>query len=611
METSAISYRVADFLKQHPPFHAIDEADLLALAANGRVRFYEANEFILWQGEPHKLYVFVIQQGTVSLWDESSGRAELRDVRGAGDLLAVEQFYGARSCLYTARSTSDVVLYGFQADDFEAFVLKYPYARQYVAALGNVSTELQRTDSRPDPQRLFLHEVAGPVQTCRAQDSIAEVARVMARTGVDAVAVVDAESRPVGVVTLASLLTWIAEGGGHATDSVSSVQTAPLPTVRPDATMADGVIAMGASECGAVAMTSDGTPAGHLLAVVAPKDLAPAFGDQPAVILREIARAAHLEQLRVLNQRARAVSLQHLTSAASADWISRFTDLVNVGILTRVLALTGQIETPGCWCFCGAAGRGESLTRKEPHVVLLYDEVPAGWDPLESYVRVNDSLAACDFLPGFETPFELSFYVASTAEWSQRYDAWMRNPVVEQMGRSRPLFDLRPFHGRARLFDSVRQAVARDVGRDILQVLAHDCLASLPPLTFFQDAVVEESGEQTSVFRLEHNALAPLVDVGRVFAMAGGQVMGTSTLERFAIARRLLPTHEGIFRDAAATLRIVLWQQARIGISQGTAGAELPPSLLSRADRHMLKSGFPAIHRLLEFTADPGWLDAL
>ena len=33
METAAISYRVADFLKHHPPFNAIDDADLLELAA--------------------------------------------------------------------------------------------------------------------------------------------------------------------------------------------------------------------------------------------------------------------------------------------------------------------------------------------------------------------------------------------------------------------------------------------------------------------------------------------------------------------------------------------------------------------------------------------------
>ena len=49
MDTSVISYRVADFLKRHPPFQAMPEADLLELAARGRVRFYEPNEYILCQ----------------------------------------------------------------------------------------------------------------------------------------------------------------------------------------------------------------------------------------------------------------------------------------------------------------------------------------------------------------------------------------------------------------------------------------------------------------------------------------------------------------------------------------------------------------------------------
>jgi hypothetical protein len=93
--------------------------------------------------------------------------------------------------------------------------------------------------------------------------------------------------------------------------------------------------------------------------------------------------------------------------------------------------------------------------------------------------------------------------------------------------------------------------------------------------------------------------------------MAARDVMGTSTLDRFAMARRMLPAHEAIFRDAAETLRIVLWQQGRVGISQGTNGTMLPPALLSRHDRHVLKSGFPAIHRLLEFTADSKWLDEI
>jgi len=149
------------------------------------------------------------------------------------------------------------------------------------------------------------------------------------------------------------------------------------------------------------------------------------------------------------------------------------------------------------------------------------------------------------------------------------------------------------------------------VDRDFLHVLANDCLASLPPLTFYEDAVVDSAGDYVTTFKLEESAVRPLVDVGRVFGMAGGSALGGSTLERFTTARTLLPDHEEVFREAAVTFRTVLWQQARVGITEGTSGADLPPALLSRHDRHVLKAGFRSILRLLQFTAGREWLDQL
>jgi hypothetical protein len=80
--------------------------------------------------------VFVIQQRTVSLWDETGGGSQLRDVRGAGDMLGIERYTGARSCLHTARAETDFVLYALPADDFESCVLKCPHVVQYVEAEG-------------------------------------------------------------------------------------------------------------------------------------------------------------------------------------------------------------------------------------------------------------------------------------------------------------------------------------------------------------------------------------------------------------------------------------------------------------------------------------------
>ena len=215
-----------------------------------------------------------------------------------------------------------------------------------------------------------------------------------------------------------------------------------------------------------------------------------------------------------------------------------------------------------------------------------------------------DALTECGYLAR-ERSFEPSFYVATDSEWKERYRGWLRDPVMQQTHRARTLFDLRPVLGRRSPWQDVEAAVTAAVDRDVLHVLANDCLTTLPPLTFYQDAVVDHVGEHDSIFRLEERALRPLVDVGRVFGMAGGAVFARSTLERLETARTLLPAHERIFREAADAFRVVLWQQGRVGLMQRTTGAELPPALLSRNDRHVLKRGFRSILELIEFTAEP------
>ena len=73
----------------------MDVSDLLTFAQLGRVKFFEAHQFIVTQGAT-RFDVFVIQQGTVLLWDERSAEARLLDVRGAGAMLGIEGFNQAR-----------------------------------------------------------------------------------------------------------------------------------------------------------------------------------------------------------------------------------------------------------------------------------------------------------------------------------------------------------------------------------------------------------------------------------------------------------------------------------------------------------------------------------
>ena len=608
MDTSAIAYRVADFLKQHPPFDTIPVADLRELAASGRVRFFEPNEFILWQGEPHKSYVFVIQQGTVSLWDDGASGSVLHDVRGAGDLLGIERFLDAPCCLYSATSSTDVVIYALRSEEFERIVLAHAGARRFVEAYDTVAGTSPAAAGAREPQHITVRELPGArVETIAASASLQQAALLLLASGADAIALLEDDGSVRGLVTTETIVAGVGRGMS-ADEPAAHAGASPSPAIPGTTSVAEAALVM--AERQATAVTIEGDAQARTPAVIGHRQIRRVFGDDPVSILRDLRVAPDPPALRALNTRVRALALRYLSDSTSVEWIERLISLADTELVKRLLVLEGVDADRSCWCFCGTAGRGELLTAHAPELLIIAgNDVPEAGLRLQ-YERVRQTLADCGYAANSDTPFDAAFHVASLGEWQSRYTAWLREPIRTAMYRARPLFDLRAIYGDTALWSAVEACVAGNIDAEFLLVLANDCMANMPPLTFFQDAVLDTAGEQTTVFKLEESALRPLVDVGRVFGMATGHVVGTSTVERLRHAAARHQDHERVFAEAAETFRLLLRQQARIGISQGTTGSELPPSVLSRHDRQLLKSGFRSILALLEFTRGAFWLES-
>src|SRR6185436_6817145 len=134
MKTSVIRHRVADFLKQHPPFDVLPDDVLLELAGTGRVTFHESDEYLLQSGQAWGTLIRVIQQGKVEILDERPDRARLRDVLGEGEIIGLGRFLGHESSRHAARTASDVILYSIDAGAFGALVNQYPRMAHYLAA---------------------------------------------------------------------------------------------------------------------------------------------------------------------------------------------------------------------------------------------------------------------------------------------------------------------------------------------------------------------------------------------------------------------------------------------------------------------------------------------
>ena len=599
MQTAAIGYRVADFLKQHPPFNSIEEPDLLSLVSRGRVKFHESDEFLCWQNGAYTPFIFVIQQGSVSLWEEAGGKEHLRDVRGPGDIIGVERFLGSQSSPYSAKSNGDVVVYALQAEDFEPLLGKYPQAKRYVDAHATAGG-VYHDAARQGVHEKFVAELARESQplSCSPGSTVAEAAQIMRTANTDGIAI-----GLHGLLTARDIVTWAADGGSPS-QSVEHLMGPPPPTVAPQTSVSDCVLAMSRTNSNFVALTSDGTSEGSLLRLISAADLQPAFGDNPLAILQEIAHASSIDALRLLHRRARAFLLEQLGEPSAIDWLAAFADRINISLARRLTELAGNASDEWTWCFWGAAGRCELLVPAEPEIAVLCrddSDVSRGHQALQ---RLRADLAECDYLPHAAPDFDGEILCATVSIWQDRFSEWIREPIWTQMYRARPLFDLRPAWGEAEPWQRLEEA-AREVIRtepSFQKVLANDCLSELPPLTFFQDAVVDESGERTEVFALQLRALGPVVEVGRAFGIANQRILGSSTLERLELARSRMPAHDNIFREAIETLRVLLYLQARTGLRLHDSGAEILPSQLSRLDRQALKSGFRAVHNLLQFT---------
>jgi len=611
VQTAAISYRVADFLKQHPPFHSIEEPDLLALVSRGRVKFHESDEFLCWQKSSYSPFLFVIQQGSVSLWEEAEGKELLLDIRGQGDMLGLERFLGSQAYPYSAKANEDVIIYALQAADFEPLLAKYPQVARYVDAYAAAGA-VYRDPSRSGVHEKFVVEFARHPEplSCTPDSTVAEAARILRTANAEAVAVMSSE-RLEGILTASDVVAWVADGG-PASQVVRDIMRGIPPLAGPQTLVSDGVLAMSRANSNVLALTADGTSQGGLLRLVSAADLQPAFGDSPLAFLQEIAHASDIEVLRILHLRARTFLLAQLTEPSAVDWLAALGDRINVSIVRRLIELAGNTNEAWSWCFWGAAGRRELLAPVEPELALLCSDLADVTRGRAALDRLRADLAECGYLAYVKPEWDDAMLCATVTTWQEQFAQWIRDPVLSNMYGARPLFDLRLAWGDMdswqHLETSIREAIRS--APYFQKLLANDCLSALPPLTFFQDQVVDESGERTGVFALEHRALAPIVDVGRVFGIAHELVLGSSSLERLELARSRTPAQANIFRAASETLGVLLYLQARTGLRLHQSGAEVLPAQLSRLDRQALKSGFRAIHNLLEIAGNRLWTEA-
>jgi CBS domain-containing protein len=304
----------------------------------------------------------------------------------------------------------------------------------------------------------------------------------------------------------------------------------------------------------------------------------------------------------------RSLAAADATAYSTGHIVSAITDALTTRLLTLAELQLGPAPVDYTWVAAGSQARCEQTAKSDQdNCLVLADAYDAGahGDYFERLARfVNDGLDACGYV---YCPGEM---MARTAEWRQPrrrwaeyFRRWTDEPEPKALMLTCVFFDLRAVHGDAALLAGLRREVLQQTkgNRIFLAHMVGNALKHRPPLSLFGGISTVRHGDVADAVDLKHSGLVPIVDLARVYALAGGH-------EAVNTHDRLLVAAEGgeVSAQSARDLRDALEFLAALRIRHQARQMErgLPPDnllslgSLSNFERGLLKNAFGVVQTL-------------
>jgi CBS domain-containing protein len=594
----------ADFLCAHPPFDALERADVERAAASAEVEFFLAGATIFAQDARPIEHLRVVRTGAVEIVLED----RVLDLLAAGELFGHASMLSGLPPGFTARAQEDTLCYRIPAEVARS-VLARPesvgfVARSLLELHARLPASIAPNRPAPDPvNQPVAALIRDPPLLCSPATTIREAATQMAAAATTSI-VVELEGS-LGILTDRDLRTRVVAAGVSYEAPVSAVMSAPAYTVEPDRLGGDVLLEMldrGVRHFPVV------TPGREVIGVVEAVDLQAVETLSSFYLRRAITRAGSVAELARAAQGMRPAVIALHDARVAASSVAAIYSVVLDALTRRLieLSLAGAGEPPAefSWLALGSQARREATPGSDADsAIVWYGDVP------EELVRPYLHALAREVVKGLEacgirvdshgaTASDVLF-VRSLESWRRVALDWIERPTREQalilvsvLVDSRPVWGV---HSGAPVSDTFRAASSRP---ELLRLLARFALSHRPPTGFLRGLVVEHDGEHRGRLDLKRGGLLPVVDLARWAGMAAG-VTSASTLERLRAAgdAGTLPAADVHTLEDAFELFGELRMEHQVG--QLRAGMEpndhVNPDELSALTRSYLKEAFRAV----------------
>jgi CBS domain-containing protein len=600
---------VLPVLTRHRVWNQLDPATLAALAPRWQLETADVGTPLLPQGRLHSRTGLILS-GAVDLHDP--------DLDMAVHLQPGEMFgFGATPAqhltTWQATAAADCSIAWLAPDTVSALCRDHSALAYFFPSLhgaGQGATAAHVPDSG-----VHLNLLGTPVRslikrepiTLPPETSIRAAAEMMSELRVSSVLLVE-QDHLFGLVTDRDLRNRVVAQGLDIARPVSDIATLAPLTMQAQSPAFEALLLMARHNIHHMPVMDGARIAGMITAT----DLAEQHSTSPVYLAGDVYKQTSVQGLARTSAKVRPLQ-QHLAAADASAYstghiVTTITDAITTRLIHLAEAELGPPPVDYVWVAAGSQARSEQTARSDQDNCMVlddrYDEALHG-AYFRAFTRfVCDGLDACGYVycPG-EMMAMTDKWRQPRARWAQYFHQWVDKPEPMALMLTCVFFDLRAIHGKVELLDSLRHEVLqRTKGNSLF--LAHmvgNALKHRPPLGLFGTISRIRGGENAGTIDLKHSGIVPIVDLARVYALAGG-VAAVNThdrLEQVAQAGEVSQQSARDLRDALEFLsKLRIDHQAR-QMAQGQAPDNfLALEELSNFERSHLKEAFSVVQTL-------------
>jgi CBS domain-containing protein len=526
--------RLDIFLARHPPFDALDGAELAELAASAEIVELSAGEAALVEDGAPAAAIWVILDGAMELVHEG----EVIEALEPGECFGHPSLLSGMAPTFTVRAREPsrcALIDGTRAQRLLGTVAGARYVaqtmRRRMTEAGHTVHGLRGVGTTP------VSAIMRPPRFIEPDTSLRAAAGRLGEPGASALLVTLGDDS-YGIVTDAQLRAAVAAGDSLDAPARAVVRS-PAVTVPAAQLAVEATIDMLDAGVEHVAVLDGGRVCGVLSAA----DLLGLDVRSPIALRHTILGATDPSRLRDAATHLPALFLALTRAGVRSRDLGRVLSLQHDAVVTRLIefaiARHGPAPVGWTWLDLGSAARRELTLASDQDNALAYARPePGADDAVDAYFArvgadVNDGLAQCGI--GIDSNGVLARerrWRMSKPAWLATFDACLNEPSESHLVRATVAFDFRTIAGALALTGELTARIRTAPDRpQFMRLIARTATGYPVALRFRSQLATDDDGR----IDIKRGAIVPLVNLVRYHALAAGVTI-SSTPDRIDAA---------------------------------------------------------------------------